>query len=486
VALALFARLYGLEALGLALLVWAYVEVVSRLAGLGLDRGLQRFVPASAAEERPRVAAAALAMAFAASLPATAILAAVLPQVLGAAVRGADVTAVRLAVGFLLPVATVAVTALHAVRGTKQILALVWARSVVEPVGFLLAGLALAAMSRGPAALLAAYGVSIAAVAAVAIAALSRSFGLGALAAALRRPRALPLWPLLRFSVPLGIADVVNLALQRGDVLAVGAVTGSPAMTAAYAVAREVVSSLSKIRQGFDQVLAPVAAELHAGARRRELAEAAAVAARWGAVLAAPLAIVFVVYPEPVLAIFGVSGVVSGGAAMSGSPDAARAAEGAAAALAVLAIGRLVDTATGPTSILLAMVGRPMLVLFDAAVGLGVALLGAVLLGPRYGLTGVAAATSAGLVTVNLLALSWLDRLERLHPVGAGLARPALAAAIAGAALALLRLAVGVPAPLPFALLLAVWAAAYLSLVGGLGLLPASWNPFRRTPLEVT
>jgi O-antigen/teichoic acid export membrane protein len=254
-------------------------------------------------------------------------------------------------------------------------------------------------------------------------------------------------------------------------VLAVGVVTGSPSMTAAYAVAREIVSALSKIRQGFDQVLAPVAAELHAGARRGELAEAAALAARWGAVLAAPLAILFVVYPEPVLAVFG----ISGGAA----------AAAAAAALAVLAIGRLVDTATGPTSILLAMVGRPMLVLFDAAVGLAVALVGAALLGPRFGLTGVAAATSAGLVTVNLLALHWLDRLERLHPVGAGLALPALAAAIAGAALAAVRLAVGVPAPLPFALLIAVWAVAYLALVGALGLLPASWNPFRRTPLEM-
>jgi O-antigen/teichoic acid export membrane protein len=247
----------------------------------------------------------------------------------------------------------------------------------------------------------------------------------------------------------------------------VGALSRSPATTSAYAVAREVVTSLSKIRQGFDQVLAPVAAELHAAHRRDELAAAATMSARWGLVLAAPLALVFFVFPELVLSLFG-------------------AHDGAVAvALALLAVGRLVDTATGPTSIVLAMVGRPRLVLLDAAAGVVVAAAGAALLGPWLGPAGVAAAASLGLVAVNALALTWLARLERLHPVNAGLAAPAAVVVLAGLALVGVRLAAGAALTIPLVTLAIGWLAAYVATVAALGFLPAAWTPWRRTPVEV-
>ena len=452
IALALFARLYGLDALGVALLVWAYVEVVARIAGLGLDRGLQRWIPATAPDERPAVVAAALIAASVAGVIAAIVVAAIVPPLVG--VGGGLATAVRLAILIMLPTLTVAVTALHAVRGARQILALVWGRSVVEPVGFLIAGLALAPFARGPMPVLAAYALSIAAIAVVAAIALHRGFGLRRVAAALAHPGALRVGALLRFSIPLGVADVVNLALQRGDVVVVGLITGAPAVASGYAVAREIVTSLSKVRQGFDQVLAPVAAELHVAARRDQLAIAARMSARWGLVLAAPLALVFVAFPEPVLALFGVASPV------------------VATALALLALGRLIDVATGPTSILLAMVGRPRLVLVDAVVGLAVALAGAAALGPRVGAVGVAAATSAGLIVVNLLALVWLDRLEDLRPVDRTLVRPALVVASAGAALVAIRVAVGAAIGPALIGALAAWLAAYAIAVGALGLWP--------------
>lgn len=450
IALALFARLYGLDALGVALLVWAWVELVSRVAGLGLDRGLQRFIPATATDEQAAAVAAALAAAGLSSVVAAVIVAALAPGAVG--VTGDDAWLVQAAIVVMLPLLTVAVTALHAVRGTRQIMGLVWGRSVVEPVGFLLAGLAVAPFAREVPALLFAYAASIAGVAAVAVVALSRTFGLHRLARAARAPGAWPLCELLRFSIPLGVADVVNLALLRGDVLLVG-VYASAATTGAYAVAREIVTSLSKIRQGFDQVLAPVAAELHVTAQRRELVAAARMAARWGAVIAAPLALAMMIFPEAVLSLFGV-------------------ADGAVAvALGFLAFGRLLDAATGPTSVLLAMVGRPRLVLFDAVVALAVAAAVAAALGPWLGPVGVAIAASAGLVVANLLALYWLDRFERLRPVDAGLAAPAAVAVVAGLALGGVRLAAGAALSLPVIAAVAVWLVIYLFAAISLGLL---------------
>lgn len=465
VALALFTRIYGLEALGTALLVWAYIEIISRIAGLGLDRGLQRWVPAAAPDERPRVVAAALVAALGASLPIGVMVAAVLPYVLG--VTSSEVWAVRISAIVLLPLTTVATTALHAVRGTRQIGALIWGRSVVEPAGFLVGGLLLATLGGSAASLLAAYVIAMTAVGVVALVALLRTFPIGNLIASVRHPDGLPIARLVRFSAPLGLADAVSLGLQRGDVVAVGLVTGSPAQTAAYAVAREIVTALSKVRQGFDQVLAPVAAELHAGDRHHELATSVAMAARWSATVAAPLALVIAIFPDVVLGVFGVS------------------LPAAASALTVLALGRWVDVATGPTAVLLGMVGRPRRVLAAAAAGLAVATLGQAMLTPAFGLVGAAAATSSGLVAVNLLALHWLDRLEGLHPLS-GLGRPVALTAIAGVALLGLRLVIGDAPLVPLAAVVATWAVAYLAAAIGLGLLPAAWNPFRRATAEVT
>jgi O-antigen/teichoic acid export membrane protein len=465
VALALFTRIYGLEALGTALLVWAYIEIISRIAGLGLDRGLQRWVPAAAPDERPRVVAAALVAALAASVPIGLIVAAVLPYVLG--VTTDAVWSVRISAIVLLPLTTVATTALHAVRGTRQIGALIWGRSVVEPAGFLIGGLVLAPFGGGTTSLLAAYVMAMTAVAGVALVALLRTFRGSDLLAAVRSPDGLPIRRLVHFSAPLGLADAVNLGLQRGDVVAVGLVTGSPAQTAAYAVAREIVTSLSKVRQGFDQVLAPVAAELHAGDRHQELATSVAMAARWSATVAAPLALVLAIFPDVVLRIFGVS------------------LPAAAAALTVLAIGRWVDVATGPTAVLLGMVGRPQRVLAAAAAGLALATVGQAVLTPGLGLVGAAIATSTGLIAVNVLALYWLDRLEGLHPLS-GLGRPVALTLVAGAGLLGLRVVIGDAPLVALAAVLATWALAYVAAAIALGLLPAAWNPFRRATAEVT
>lgn len=457
VAIAVFARLYGLAPVGVALAAWAYVELVARVAGLGLDRGLQRWIPATPEADRPAVVGVALALTGLATVPAALGLAVVLPAALD--LDGAAALATRLVALAVVPATALSTIALHAVRGTRRIGPLVIARNVVEPVGFLVAGLAAAPFLDGVVALLVAYAASVLAVAIVAAAALRGAFGAGAFAGAARVRAAAP--TLLRFSIPLGLADAVNLALQRGDVIAVGVVTGSATITGAYGVAREIVASLSKIRQGFDQVLAPVAAELHVAGRPGELGAIAAAAARWGLVLAAPIAAVLIVFPEGVLAVFGVRAPV------------------AATSLAILAIGRTVDTATGPTAVLLGMVGRPRLVLLDGVVGLAIAVGGAALLGPALGAPGVALATGAGLVASNLLALLWLARLDGLRPLDRRLVPAAGVAALALAALVLVRSIAGVPSTPALVAVLVAWAIAYVVTVVALGL----W-PWRRAPAQ--
>jgi O-antigen/teichoic acid export membrane protein len=380
-------------------------------------------------------------------------------------IDGIDALAVRIAALLMLPALTIGTTAFHAVRGTKQVLALVWARSVIEPGVFLAAGVLLAPFIGGLAAVIAAFAVSTIAVLVAGVAALSRTFGLRKLVRA-RGAAGVGLGELLRFGFPLGLADLASLALQRGDVVAISVTLQSPALTSGYVIAREVVTSLSKVRQGFDQVLAPVAAELHASGKHGELAQAAQLSARWGSTIATPIALVLLVFPRTVLSLFDVH-------------DA-----GIAAALGILAVGRFVDIATGPTSVLLAMIGRPRLVLFDAVVGLAVALLAAGPLAERMGVAGIALATGAGLVLTNVMTLYWLDRIAHMRPLDGIFAQQLATFGVGALALLAVRAALG--SALTPALLVGfgIWLASYFALAITFGLLPSAQSPPRALTVE--
>jgi O-antigen/teichoic acid export membrane protein len=326
---------------------------------------------------------------------------------------------------------------------------------VIVPAAFLVASVILSVLTRRPEALLAAEAGSALALAAYAAVALHRTFGLAALRSAFSRQALLVIGPLLRFSLPLGVADTLGLALQRMDVVALGAMGGSPAILGAYAVAREVVTALSKIRQGFDQVVAPLAAELAVARQNEELRRVAVLSSRWSAALAIPLALVMMIFAPWTLALFGAP------------------ARAVTVAFVILVAGRLVDAATGPTAVLLAMVGRPRLVLANAVLGVAVAIVCHVVLTPRLGALGAALGTTAGLVASNGLCAWLLARVAALRPFDRSLLPllgigAALALALAGT-----RCLTGHEITAVAVALIALATASYLVLARLLGMLPA-------------
>jgi O-antigen/teichoic acid export membrane protein len=462
-ALALVSRRFGLPALGGALLVSACVDMAARLGGLGLDKGLQRWLPETPVADQPRVVVGALLAALGAGVLAGVVLWWAAPLLLRSSPF--DATAARLALALLPAGALVPTIALNAVRGRKQILSFVWGRGVIEPAAFLLASVSLGVLTRRPEALLAAEAASTLALAAYAAAALHRTFGLRALRAAISRRALLVVWPLLRFSLPLGAADTLGLALQRLDVVALGATGGPPAILGAYAVAREVVTALSKIRQGFDQVVAPLAAELAVAHRDEELRRAAVLASRWSAALAIPLALLMMIFAPWTLALFGVH------------------APAVTVAFLVLVAGRLVDAATGPTAVVLAMVGRPRLVLANAVVGIAAAIVGHIVLTPRLGALGAALSTTAGLVAINGSCVWLLARVAGLRPLDRSLL-PLLGI---GAALALFlaatRYVMGDAITATGVAFVALWTIDYLLLAHMLEMLPARARPRSVAPV---
>ncbi len=363
---AVFARTAGGDALGSFLVIWTSVELGAKVATLGLDLGLRR----GPRDDRAPAVAAALALAGVLSALIAAGLVAVLPRFVP--IEAEALLVARVAVAVTLPLIALGNVALRAPHGTAQIASYVVARNVVEPLALLAVGLVTTALAAGTVPLLVAYGASIVAGALVAVRTLVRALGGPALVHAVRTPRAWPMRALVGAAVPLGLADLLQNAQTKLDLVIVALVTFSPAQIASYAIAAELVSALSNLRQGFDQVMAPIAAELRG--QPAALADVLTTGMRWSAWIAVPLAAGLVWFAEPLLALFG-------------------GARAAAPVLIALVLGRAVEMIAGPAQSILAVVGRPSLALQGAAVGVTIAL-----------------------TLEATLALVWLGKLEHVRP----------------------------------------------------------------------
>jgi len=126
-------------------------------------------------------------------------LAAVAPRL----ISSDSIIAAQLVLVLALPMSAVGNVALHATRGNSQVVMFVLARSVAEPLLFLMAGLLSRSRCDGSVALPVALMVSVAGGTAVAAFGLVRAYGMRELAVALQRVKEWPVRELVRTSVPL-------------------------------------------------------------------------------------------------------------------------------------------------------------------------------------------------------------------------------------------------------------------------------------------
>jgi hypothetical protein len=329
-------RTQGTAIAAASIIAWEAVELAAEAARLGVHRGLQR-----ERADRASLALASLVIVGAAGIAAGTIVAQWLDD--GALVGSTATIAV-------------ASTMLFFATGRQQTIDRV-AGSAAASIAF---GVSAVASHGSPA-------VGAVAVAAVAIVTTSRSIGWRALARATRSP--LPIASLVRTSLPLGVGELVQLVIRRGDVIAVQLVTQSPSAVIGYAIAGQLVGAIAPIREAVDQVLTPLVA------RTTAVAMAARVS-RWAIAIAAPVAIVVVM------------------AAPTAGP------------VAILALGRVADVAMCSWLLSLAIVAPPSQTALASLAGLVAMAAGSLALGSP---AGVAASVGLGLAITNLVARRMLE-----------------------------------------------------------------------------
>jgi O-antigen/teichoic acid export membrane protein len=202
---------------------------------------------------------------------------------------------------------------------------------------------------------------------------------------------------LLGFSAPLFLMDSLNFILTRVDVIMLGIFLMSQQVGIYYAATRVAMLQLIPLAS-VNSIFAPMIAEYHGRGDLVSLRRNFKVATRWILSLAFPLCLFVILFPVPLLRLFGPEFIIG------------------STALVILAVGQLVDAATGPVDYIIMMTGHPKLNLSNS---LCLALLNVILnllLIPRFGIVGAAVATATSAAVVNLLRLAEVYYILKVHP----------------------------------------------------------------------
>ncbi|MEO0499423.1 MAG: oligosaccharide flippase family protein [Pseudomonadota bacterium] len=251
-------QLYGAEALGRFAYAIMIVEMMAALATLGLRRGLAAEL---AKENRPpaHVIGDALVLGTFLALVGAAIMVAI-PEVTfpKSKISGLD----RLfPLSALFLVASEVLLAACAYRHNVQ--ATVNARAIIEPWTITIVAALLAFVPDWkPDALIMAYAASMVAAFVASLVPALRMYGLPHGWA----PKPALLFLMMKENWPLAIADAVDWAMRRIDIIILGQFA-SPAVLGVYYVAQQFASLPQKLKVTFDPILAPVIAH---GVRKKD------------------------------------------------------------------------------------------------------------------------------------------------------------------------------------------------------------------------
>jgi O-antigen/teichoic acid export membrane protein len=407
----LIARLFGTVVFGAYQGTLAIVEMATRGGTGGADKAMLRYIAAFRAKGDQAGESSALGtglrLCLAVTIPLVLVLIFFSPLIARLLSEPVLTTSLPAMAPAVLCTALVYVL-VQASLGARVTRANFFVRGLGEPGFLLLAGLTAAFLGRDLLTLAIAHSTAAFATLVLAVLVVGRSFGTRRLWASLRAPR---LSGFATFSLPLGGSEMLNAVLQRVDIIMLTAFAG-PRAAGLYAAAEFLGRMVANIRYAFDSIAAGVLSEAYHLGERERLRHNLALMTRWVVSVAAPMAVLAVVFRRVLLGLYGPDFTV------------------AATAMVILTVSHLVNASMGLTPWLLMVSGRSRLMLVDnlvcACLNVGVGLL----LIPRYGLVGAALAVLVTIVVFQGM-LAWQTwRKEHVHPFEMRLLRPLAAAAL--------------------------------------------------------
>lgn len=266
---------------------------------------------------------------------------------------------------------------------------------------------------------------------------------------------------ILGFSFPVWLSEMMVKFQGNIQTLLLGSL-GSITGVGLFAVANQVTLVSSEFSSSLNTTAKPVMAELHDQNDLKQMGRIYQTTNKWAVMLQLPIFLIMVLFPTQILSIFGES-FTDG-----------------ALALVILAFASLMRVGTGMGGIIIDMTGYAKIKLVNSIIRLVVYLGLNLLLIPRWGLLGAAAAILLGEGAINLLRMAQVYVLFRLVPYNWSFLKPLTAGTVAF--LSVLALSLWLPRDAN--LLFAAANAAVLLVVYAGGLLLMGFSPQERIMLD--
>lgn len=226
---------------------------------------------------------------------------------------------------------------------------------------------------------------------------------------------------LFGFSWPLLFVNFIGNLLLWTDTLMLGLFM-APAEIGIYGVAQRTALLCCVFVTSFNSIFAPIIADLYSRKNMNDLEKLYKTVTKWIFSITLPLSLLIIFFAEPILTLFG-SDFVAG-----------------TKCLILLSIGWLIHSSTGPVGQVISMTGRSKLNLLNAT---GVLVLNIVLnliLIPKYGILGAAAATALSLNLANIIAVLEVYFILRMHPYRLDFIKPLIAGGLSSIVLLLYKM----------------------------------------------
>jgi O-antigen/teichoic acid export membrane protein len=213
------------------------------------------------------------------------------------------------------------------------------------------------------------------------------------------------------FSLPTSLARLLNSGSGIVETIILGYFVVAE-QVGIYTVAMKIAAIGSIVLASLNTVFAPLISEFYAQDRMSELRELYKAVTRWAFSLSLPVFMLMVWYSKPVAALFG------------------QEYSAGAGAIVILCGGQLINTITGPSGNLLLMSGHSFTNLWTNLSGLVLTVVLSVVLIPKYGVVGCAAAVASAVATMNVMRVVLAGLFIRMHPYDIDYWKPIVAAAL--------------------------------------------------------
>lgn len=223
---------------------------------------------------------------------------------------------------------------------------------------------------------------------------------------------------ILSFSLPLWLSDILTSFRSNIQTLLIGSLDTIRGV-GIFSIVHQVTLIGNIFHASMNQSARPLIAELNDQGKQKRVEQIYQTTTRWVVTLNMPMILIILLFPGPIMSIFGKSFA-------DGVP-----------ALILMGLVNFVNVATGMCGTILDMTGHTRMKLVNSIVRVTVGIMANFLLIPRWGITGAAMAALIHEVIANALPLVQVWILYRILPYSWAFLKP-LTAGIAAAAAAFL------------------------------------------------